>query len=88
MADEHFYVVVSYPIRLAGIENMNAGIILDSLIGLLERILFFFGSHTFVVSRCKMTSVVMLGYGELALKETDGMDEINLWFLIVVKFSE
>ena len=67
MADEHFYVVVSYPIRLAGIENMNAGIILDSLIGLLERI--FFGSHTFVVrvSRCT-TSVVMLGYGELALE--------------------
>ena len=59
MADEHFYVVVSYyPIQLAGIENMNAGIILDSLIGLLERI-FFFGSHTFVV---------MLGYGELALE--------------------
>ena len=38
MADEHFYVVVSYPIRLAGIENMHAGIIVDSLIGLLERI--------------------------------------------------
>ena len=66
MADEHFYVVVSYAFRLAGIENMNAGIILDSLIGLLERI--FFGSHTFVVSRCKTTSVVMLGYGELALE--------------------
>ena len=45
---------------------MNAGIILDSLIRLLERI--FFGSHTFVVSRCKTTSVVMLGYVELALE--------------------
>ena len=41
MADEHFYVVVSHPIRLAGIENMNAGIISDSLIGLLERIFFW-----------------------------------------------
>ena len=30
-----------------------------------------------------------LGYGELALKEeTDGMAEINLWDLIVVKLSE
>ena len=30
-----------------------------------------------------------LGYGELALKEeTDGMAEINLWALIVVKLSE
>ena len=41
MADEHFYVVVSHPIRLAGIENMNAGIISDALIGLLERIFFW-----------------------------------------------
>ena len=30
-----------------------------------------------------------MGYGELALKEeTDGMAEINLWDLIVVKLSE
>ena len=30
-----------------------------------------------------------MGYGELALKEeTDGMAEINLWDLIVVKLSK
>ena len=52
-------MVVNYPIRLAEIENMDAGIISDSLIGLLERI--YFGAHTTVVSRCKTTSSVELG---------------------------
>ena len=65
----------------------EAGIISDSLIGLLERI--FFGDPFVCCSRCKTTSLVKLGYSELALeKETDGMAEINLWDLIVVKLSE
>ena len=39
-----------------------------------------------VVVDAKTTSLVKMGYGELALKEeTDGMAEINLWDLIVVK---
>ena len=54
-----FYMVVSCPIRLAEIENVDAGIISDSLMGLLERI--FFGAHTNVVCRCKTTSSVELG---------------------------
>ena len=42
-----------------------------------------------VVVDAKTTSLVKMGYGELALKEeTDGMAEINLWDLIVVKLSE
>ena len=60
-----FYMVVSKPIRLAEIENMDAGIISDSLMRLLERI--FFGTHTTVVCRCKTTSSVELGV-ELALE--------------------
>ena len=65
MADEHFYVVVSYAFRLAGIENMNAGIILDSLIGLLERF-FFWISYVF----CKSMQNDQLGGAgvELALE--------------------
>ena len=45
---------------------MDAGIISDSLIRVPERI--FFGAHTTVVSRCNKTSLVELGYGELALE--------------------
>ena len=42
-----------------------------------------------VVGRCKTTSLMKLGYGELALERNrrDGA-EINLWALIVVKLSE
>ena len=77
-------------VNLSGRQELRiweAGIISDSLIGLLERI--FFGDPFVCCSRCKTISLVKLGYGELALKEeTDGMAEINLWDLIVVKLSE
>ena len=66
----------------------EAGIISDSLIGLLERI-FFWRSMLSVVGRCKTTSLTKLGYGELALEgNRRDMAEINLWALIVVKLSE
>ena len=48
---------LTYP--ASRIENMDAGIISDSLMGLLGRI--FFGAHTTVVCRCKTTSSVELG---------------------------
>ena len=42
-----------------------------------------------VVGRCKTTSLMKLGYGELALEGNRwDMAEINLWALIVVKLSE
>ena len=42
-----------------------------------------------VVGRCKTTSLMKLGYGELALERNRrDMAEINLWALIVVKLSE
>ena len=58
-ADEHFLYGLQLTYPAGRIENMDAGIISDSLIGLLERI--FFGTHTTLVSRCKTTSSVELG---------------------------
>ena len=83
-------ITMCLSVNLSGRQELRiweAGIISDSLIGLLERI--FFGDPFVCCSRCKTTSLVKLGYGELALKEeTDGMAEINLWDLIVVKLSK
>ena len=85
-------ITMCLSVNLSGRQELRiweAGIISDSLIGLLERIFLEIHSSVFF-SRCKTTSLVKLklGYGELALKkETDGMAEINLWALIVVKLS-
>ena len=68
MANYHFLYgrQLTYLVWLAEIENMDAGIIFsDSLKGLLGFI--FFGAHTTVVCRCKMTSSVEFGV-ELALE--------------------
>ena len=65
--------------------NMDAGIISDSLKGLLGRI--FLGLIHLLYVDAKRPA--RWSWGRICvLKETDGMDEINLLFLIVVIFSE
>ena len=62
-------ITMCLSVNLSGRQELRiweAGIISDSLIGLLERI--FFGDPFVCCSRCKTTSLVKLGYGELALK--------------------